>query len=267
MFNHGQGHHPGWCRQLNVGSLASLAVLALCRRVCAISVYDMPSFWADGKSRVHCFLRGQRVEHGSAADCHGKPPSWSFWSDYRNCVVSNACLHQGTMTLYGLREEMERSAGVAIPRSDGRTVRNDAGVNGGLHGDVGVDGHLNIGARDSALGVNGESGGITRVDGVRQESVGQVGSPLACNDWHGGRSYDVVLSTQSSAPRGRGVVWHEAPALHSSRVLPGHFGHDMLNTNLFVFNTFWELNLSQWLLPVAGRPQARRTTCYLSGSG
>ncbi|KAH8053494.1 hypothetical protein JL720_14703 [Aureococcus anophagefferens] len=35
--------------------------------------------------------------------------------------------------------------------------------------------------------------------------------------------------------------------VHASRILPGHFGHDMLNNYLYVFNTIWELNLTHWM--------------------
>ncbi|KAH8059215.1 hypothetical protein JL721_9307 [Aureococcus anophagefferens] len=37
-----------------------------------------------------------------------------------------------------------------------------------------------------------------------------------------------------------------AAQVHASRILPGHFGHDMLN-NYLVFNTIWELNLAHWM--------------------
>ena len=39
---------------------------------------------------------------------------------------------------------------------------------------------------------------------------------------------------------GSRVVWFEEPTLHGSRVLPGHFGHDVLNNYAYVFNTLWE---------------------------
>ena len=51
-------------------------------------------------SSVECFLRGQRVSHAAPADCHGKPPFWDFWRDYRNCFATNVCLHENKLILY-----------------------------------------------------------------------------------------------------------------------------------------------------------------------
>ena len=66
---------------------------------------------------------------------------------------------------------------------------------------------------------------------------------LACNNW--GRGRDCYRARMSSRPTpeagrqadGTTVVWHEGVTLHGSRVLPGHFGHDILNNYLYVFNT------------------------------
>ena len=74
-------------------------------------------------------------------------------------------------------------------------------------------------------------------------------------------------------PSTPGVVWYVEPTVHASRILPGHFGHDMLNNyaraprppvidvrspggrapptppraQLYVFNTIWEMNLTHWM--------------------
>jgi hypothetical protein len=51
-------------------------------------------------STVSCYLRGRAVTHAQPADCHGKPPQWDWWRDYRNCHATNVCLHQQRLTLY-----------------------------------------------------------------------------------------------------------------------------------------------------------------------
>jgi hypothetical protein len=49
------------------------------------------------------------------------------------------------------------------------------------------------------------------------------------------------------------TVWLDV-ALLASRTLPGHFGHDVLNNALYVFNTFWEFELAHWLEPATLHP-------------
>lgn len=151
-----------------------------------------------GGSRVACLLHNTPQDHRIRADCHGRPPFWEWWRDYRNCIVTNACLFRQTLTLY------------------------DDSANGSL----------------------------------------RVGSPLACNNWNG-PSYNVEVvagtppeESDSSSRSQRDdlqpaeTIWLDL-ALMASRVLPGHFGHDILNNGLYLFNTFWEFGLSSWLEPPA----------------
>ncbi|KAH8057164.1 hypothetical protein JL722_6805 [Aureococcus anophagefferens] len=68
-------------------------------------------------------------------------------------------------------------------------------------------------------------------------------SPLACNNW-GKFPYEIrSVRGLPPPPTAPGVLWY----VHASRILPGHFGHDMLNNYLYVFNTIWELNLTHWM--------------------
>ncbi|KAH8050131.1 hypothetical protein JL721_11497 [Aureococcus anophagefferens] len=97
--------------------------------------------------------------------------------------------------------------------------------------------------------------------------------PLACNNWgRGAECYGAVYARgapPAPGPRGDGTLvrWFDEPALHSARILPGHFGHDVLNNYLYaragarapfaalwkppkppqVFNTMWEANLTHLL--------------------
>ena len=90
-------------------------------------------------------------------------------------------------------------------------------------------------------------------------------NPLACNNW-GKFPYEIrSVRGLPPPPTAPGVLWYveptvslgahsprarydpRAPQVHASRILPGHFGHDMLNNYLYVFNTIWELNLTHWM--------------------
>ena len=61
-----------------------------------------------------------------------------------------------------------------------------------------------------------------------------------------------------------------------SRILPGHFGHDVLNNYLYMFNTAWEFNLTHWVdwgklrhwvddavVSKVGAPLVRTTQCHI----
>ncbi|KAJ8612234.1 hypothetical protein CTAYLR_002944 [Chrysophaeum taylorii] len=145
-----------------------------------------PSFVGGGRSRIECFLRGERVSFAEPADCHGKPPFWRWWHDYRNCYASNVCLLRGTLTVYGSNASEDHDLqALAVHRS------------------------------------------------------------LACVDWISTTRYEVEVRDEPFPTRG--VFYHDAPALHSSRILPGHFGHDVLNSLFYAFETFSRANLTAWL--------------------
>lgn len=145
---------------------------------------------ARGGSRIECFLRGKSVSFDLPADCHGKPPFWRWWHDYRNCYASNVCLRRGELQVF---------------RGSGR--RAD-------------------------------------LDGLASHGS------LACVNWITPEAYKVVVR-DGKPPARSAAAWHEEPSLHSSRVLPGHFGHDVLNSLFYGFETLAQANLTTWL--VGGR--------------
>lgn len=145
--------------------------------------------WARGPSKVECFLHGARVDPRSHEPCHAGPPFWNWWLEFRNCVVSNACLHRGVLTLHG--------------------------------------------ARRDGLPPKGERGEFPK---------------LACNNWgRGGDCYGVRTTSAPAPKRGEpGVEWFDV-GVHGTRILPGHFGHDVLNNYAYLFNTLWEANMTHRL--------------------
>lgn len=160
----------------------------------------LPWKWAQDRSapsRIQCFLRGQPVSHAEPADCHGRPPFWDWWRDYRNCFATNICLYQGKYTMY---------SGTQAP---------------------------------SSLGLPGRG-------------------PVACNNWHGSSHNATVASGNAPMPTGRfasvKTIWYARPALHVSRTLPGHYGHDVLNNYYYAFITFAEAGLEEWLEPSHAKP-------------
>ena len=66
------------------------------------SRYEQLSY-REGGSRVECFLWGERVDEMVKEECHAGPPFWGWWNEFRNCAVTNACLHRNVLTLYSGR--------------------------------------------------------------------------------------------------------------------------------------------------------------------
>lgn len=148
------------------------------------SRYSTREFLGSG-TKIECYLHGSRVGFDEPADCHGKPPFWRWWHDYRNCYASNVCVLRGKLEVFHDGGEMDALA--------------------------------------------------------RHKS-------LACENWVTTNSYEVVLRSVASLPGPTEAIWHDEPSLHSSRVLPGHFGHDILNTLFYGFETFARANLTEWLV-------------------
>ncbi|KAH8058622.1 hypothetical protein JL722_5843 [Aureococcus anophagefferens] len=182
----------------------------------APSRYADPAF-ASGPSKVECYRFGAPVDPREPEECHAGPPFWNWWLMFRNCVVTNACLRRGVLTLHS-------------------------------------------GGGDPAAGP------------LPPREAGAPPPPLACNNWgRGAECYGAVYARgapPAPGPRGDGTLvrWFDEPALHSARILPGHFGHDVLNNYSTrapgparrrraqktaaapqVFNTMWEANLTHLL--------------------
>lgn len=176
-------------------------------------------------SRISCHLRGAPVSHASPADCHGKPPFWDWWRDYRNCVARRVCLYQDTLTLFS-----------------GNDAPHTLGVN--YSGPLACTSWRRSGYR--TVVVHGEPPPAHETPRwERKREAGGGGSGL-------GRRHRV--------PR---TVWWRRPVLHRTRLLPGHFGHDMLNNHFYAFVTFLEAGLAQWLEP----HRAERPVQFLTDDG
>ena len=68
----------------------------------ADSRYEKLAYREDG-SRVECFRWGERVDEMEPEACHAGPPFWGWWTEFRNCAVTNACLLRNVLTLYSGR--------------------------------------------------------------------------------------------------------------------------------------------------------------------
>ena len=60
---------------------------------------------------------------------------------------------------------------------------------------------------------------------------------LACTSWNDGMSYNVK---QLFGTPPKNAIWYHDPVMHTQRILPGHFGHDVLNNYFWMFATTWE---------------------------
>ena len=78
------------------------------------------------------------------------------------------------------------------------------------------------------------------------DMAGPVGSPVACASWRKRNNEQprMVRRQGRPPPTSRGVVWYDAPALHASTLMGGHFGHDILQNYFFAYSTFWQANLT-----------------------
>ncbi|KAJ1447829.1 hypothetical protein M885DRAFT_175383 [Pelagophyceae sp. CCMP2097] len=97
-------------------------------------------------------------------------------------------------------------------------------------------------------------GVLSYYDGDAARPRERIGSPLACTDWRATQQGQHVVERRAGRPAraSADVVWYDAPVLHGSELMGGHFGHDVAQNLLFAYSTLWHANLTAWLEPGAG---------------